>query len=142
MAADGIEILVKPTSLFAPEFEDELKKLKTPEARASEMEHALREEIHVRLDDDPVFLTSLRERLEQNIEDRKAKRIDAAKQLLLFDEVEKKIHNRAQTADTLGLSDTGLAIYGLISERKPLNGASCRRRGPSSTTCSPTSSRT
>ncbi|KYG02153.1 DEAD/DEAH box helicase [Sorangium cellulosum] len=123
VAADGIEILVKPISLFAPELEDKLKKLKTPEARASEMEHALREEIHVRLDDDPVFFTSLRERLEQIIEDRKAKRIDAAKQMLLFDEVKKKIHNRAQTAETLGLSETGLAIYGLISERKPLNAA-------------------
>ncbi|MDC0678986.1 type I restriction endonuclease subunit R [Sorangium atrum] len=124
VAADGIEILVKPISLFAPELEEKLKKLKTPEARASEMEHAIRDEIHVRLDDDPVFFTSLRERLEQIIEDRKAKRIDAARELQrLEDEIRKKIRARAETAATLGLSETGLAIYGLISERKPLTAA-------------------
>ncbi|WP_437304283.1 type I restriction endonuclease subunit R [Sorangium sp. So ce388] len=123
VTADGIEILVQQVSLFAPELEEKLKKLKTPEARASEMEHALRNEIHVRLDDDPVFFTSLRERLEQLIEDRKAKRIDAAKQMQLFDEMQKKIRGRAETAETLGLSETGLAIYGLISERKPLTAA-------------------
>lgn len=124
VAADGIEILVRPISLFAPELEEKLKKLKTPEARASEMEHAIRDEIHVRLDDDPVFFTSLRERLEQIIEDRKAKRIDAARELQrLEDEIRKKIRARAETAATLGLSETGLAIYGLISERKLLTAA-------------------
>ncbi|WP_437587336.1 type I restriction endonuclease subunit R [Sorangium sp. So ce1000] len=123
VAADGIEILVKPISLFAPELEDKLKKLKTPEARASEMEHAIRDEIHVRLDDDPMFFTSLRERLEQLIEDRKAKRVDAARELQALDEIRKKIRGRAETAETLGLSETGLAIYGLISERKPLTAA-------------------
>ncbi|WP_437533289.1 type I restriction endonuclease subunit R [Sorangium sp. So ce726] len=123
VAADGIEILVKPISLFAPELEDKLKKLKTSEARASEMEHAIRDEIHVRIDDDPVFFTSLRERLEQLIEDRKAKRVDAVRELQVLDEIRKKIRGRAETAETLGLSETGLAIYGLVSERKPLTAA-------------------
>ncbi|WP_437954911.1 type I restriction endonuclease subunit R [Sorangium sp. So ce119] len=123
VAADGIEILVKPISLFAPELEDKLKKLKTPEARASEMEHALRHEIHVRLDDDPVFFTSLRERLEQIIQDRKAKRIDAARQLQLFNELRKEARGPVAAAEALGLSETGLAIYGLVSERKPLTAA-------------------
>jgi type I restriction enzyme R subunit len=55
VVADGIEILVKQVSLFSPEFEEKLKALKSPEARASEMEHAIKDEIHVRLDEDPVF---------------------------------------------------------------------------------------
>jgi type I restriction enzyme R subunit len=84
------------------------------------MEHAIRHEIHVRLDDDPVFFTSLRERLEQIIEDRKAKRIDAARQMELFNELKKQARGPAEAAEALGLSETGLAIYGLISERKPL----------------------
>ncbi len=51
-------------SLFGKEFEEKLAARKTPEARASEMEHALRHEIHVRLEENPAFYTSLRERLE------------------------------------------------------------------------------
>ena len=42
------------------------------EARASEMEHAIRHEIHVRLDENPAFYESLREKLQKIIEDRAA----------------------------------------------------------------------
>jgi hypothetical protein len=46
--ADGIQILVKQVSLFTPEFEEKLKTPQEPdEARASEMEHAIKNEIHV-----------------------------------------------------------------------------------------------
>jgi hypothetical protein len=55
---DGIEILVKRGLLFTPEFDEKLAALKTPEARASEMEHAIRHEIHVRVDEDPAFYTN------------------------------------------------------------------------------------
>jgi type I restriction enzyme, R subunit len=71
--AEGIQILVKQVSLFTPEFEEKLKALRSEEARASEMEHAIKNEIHVKLDEDPAFYSSLRERLEKLIEDRKAK---------------------------------------------------------------------
>ena len=53
--AEGIQILVKQVSLFTPEFEDKLKALKSDEARASEMEHAIRHEIHVKLEENPAF---------------------------------------------------------------------------------------
>ena len=46
------------------EFEEKIRKLGSNEARASEMEHAIRHEIHVKLDEDPAFYSSLRERLE------------------------------------------------------------------------------
>ena len=72
--ADGIQILVKQVSLFTPEFEKKMAALKGDEARASEMEHALKDEIHTRLEEDPAFYSSLRERLEKILEDRKAKR--------------------------------------------------------------------
>jgi type I restriction enzyme R subunit len=51
VVAEGIQILVKQVSLFTPEFDDRLKSLKTEDARASEMEHAIRHEIHVKLDE-------------------------------------------------------------------------------------------
>lgn len=102
-------------SLFTPQFDEKVRSLQRPEARASEMEHAIRHEIHVRLDDDPAFYTSLRERLEQIVADRKAHRIDAAEQLKLFEAVKRDLQGRAEAAERLGLSDTGLAIYGQLA---------------------------
>ena len=115
--AEGIQILVKQVNLFTPEFEQKLAALKSDEARASEMEHAIRDEIHVKLDEDPIFFSSLRQRLEQIIEDRKARRIDAAEQLKLFGTLQVELKGRAAAAQKLGLSETGYAIYGLLSAR-------------------------
>jgi type I restriction enzyme R subunit len=118
--AEGIQILVKQVSLFTPEFEEKLKALKSDDARASEMEHALKNEIHVKLDDNPAYYTSLRERLEQIIADGKAKRIDAAEQLKLFEAVTKEMRGHAQVAEKLGLTETGFAIYGLLADPAPV----------------------
>jgi type I restriction enzyme R subunit len=118
--AEGIQILVQRVSLFTPEFEDRLKALKTDDARASEMEHAIRHEIHVKLEESPAFFTSLRERLEQIIEDRKAKRIDAAQQLKLLDVITKEMRGHADAAQKLGLTETGFAIYGLLRGEAPM----------------------
>jgi len=120
VVAEGIQILVKQVSLFSPEFEEKIKAWKSPEARASEMEHAIKDEIHVKLDENPVFYTSLRERLEQLILDRREKRIDAAKQLELFEQLRKELQGHAQAAEDVGLSETGFAIYGVLLEPKPL----------------------
>jgi type I restriction enzyme R subunit len=117
--AEGIQILVKQISLFTPEFEEKLKALKSDEARASEMEHAIKHEIHVKLDENPAFFRSLRERLEQLIADRKAKRIDAAEQLKLFEDLRRQIRGQGEIAQELGLSEAAFAIYGLI-EQPPL----------------------
>lgn len=114
--AEGIQILIKQVSLFTPEFDERLKSLKSDDARASEMEHALKHEIHVKIDENPAYFTSLRQRLEQIIEDRKAKRIDAAEQLKLLEILKSEIRGHAGAAEKLGLSETSFAIYGLLKE--------------------------
>ena len=124
--ADGIQILVKQVSLFTPEFEKKMAALKGDEARASEMEHALKDEIHTRLEEDPAFYSSLRERLEKILEDRKAKRIDAAQQLKLFEALKGEAGNRAKAAESVGLSETGFAIYGLLVVAKTVGVADTR----------------
>ena len=120
VVADGIQILVKQISLFTPEFEEKLKALRSDDARASEMEHAIKNEIHVKLDENPAFFRSLRERLEQIILDRKAKRIDAAQQLTFLEALAKEIRGHGDAAERVGLSETGFAIYGLIAEPRPV----------------------
>ena len=117
--ADGIQILIKQIPLLSPDFEERIKTLKTDEARASEMEHAIRDEIHVKIDEDPAFYSSLRERLEQIVADYKAKRVDAAQQLRLFEVMANELRGRNEAAEAIGLSPTGLAIYGLITPTPP-----------------------
>ena len=114
IASGGVDRLLEPVSILAPEFEEEIKKLGSDEARASEIEHAIRHEIHVRLDENPVFYQSLRERLERIIEDRRQARIDAAEQLRLLGDVVQDIKNVHATAQAVGLDETGFAIYELL----------------------------
>jgi type I restriction enzyme R subunit len=120
IVAEGIQILVQKVSLFTPEFDEKIKALKSDDARASEMEHAIKDEIHVKLDEDPAYYLSLRQRLEEIIEDRKARRIDAAKQLELFQALAKDLKGPTDVAENLGLSPTGFALYGLLLGDKPL----------------------
>ena len=68
----------------------------------------------MKLDENPAFFTSLRERLEQLIADWKAKRIDAAQQLTLFEALTKDLKGPAGAAERLGLTETGFAIYGIL----------------------------
>ncbi|HQP37061.1 MAG TPA: type I restriction endonuclease subunit R, partial [Polyangiaceae bacterium] len=116
IVADGIQILVQRVGLFTKEFSEKLDKLKSNEARASEMEHAILDEIHVKLDEDPAFYTSLREKLEQIIEEHKAKRIDDAKQLEMFKALVQDMSEKGKAAQQLGLSETGFAIHGILSD--------------------------
>lgn len=120
IAADGIQILVQKVGLFTPEFDQKLKALKSDEARASEIEHAIKHEIHLRYDEDPAYYLSLRQRLEEIIADRKARRIDAAKALQLCLAFEKDLQGPVEVAEQMGLSPTGYAIYGLINDEKVL----------------------
>ncbi|KIG12935.1 Type I restriction-modification system, restriction subunit R [Enhygromyxa salina] len=119
--ADGVEILVKEVSLFSKDFDDKLAALKTKKAKASEMEHAIRHEIHVKLEENPVFYQSLRERLEDIIRQRKDKRIDDAQQLSLLQALYDSANTgQSSSAGALGLSESGYAIYGLLDQSRPM----------------------
>ena len=120
IAADGVEILVKEVSLFSKEFETKVEALVSPEAKASEMEHAIRHEIHVRLEENPAFYESLREKLQKIIEDRAARRIDAAKQLELLKFLAAEVKSEASAAQEAGLTDMGFAIYGVLEKSMPV----------------------
>lgn len=121
--AEGIQLLVKEVSIFSKDFEEKVDQLRSPEAKASEMEHAIRHEIHVKLDENPAFYSSLKERLEKLIEDRKQKRIDAAKQLELLQAMVEEVRGEAKAADNAGMHPFAFAIYGLLDEGRALTAA-------------------
>ena len=119
VASEGIQILVKEVQLFSPEFEEKLEALGTDEARASEMEHAIRHEISLRVEGNPTFYQSLRERLEAIIEHRRQERIDSAEQLTLFADLREDTRREQTQAQDIGLDARGFAIYGLLQKPRP-----------------------
>jgi len=81
---EGIEQLVKPTSVFSAKFDEEVAKITSPEAKASEMEHAIKHVLSVKMGENPVFYESLMDRLKRIIEDYKQKCITEAERLKLL----------------------------------------------------------
>ena len=120
VAADGIQILVKEVQLFSPEFDEKVAALESAEAKASEMEHAIRHEISVRVEENPAFYQSLRERLEEIIELRRLERLDAAEQLNLLGKLRAELQGEQRKARDMGLAARGFAIYGLLERRRPM----------------------
>lgn len=121
VVAEGIEILVREISLFSPDFGAKLEKLGSDRARASEMEHAIRNEIHVHIDQNPAFYASLRERLEEIVRLRKEQRISDAEQLALFQQMRDTMeHGQADSAAALGLTEGGYAVYRVLDQVRPM----------------------
>ena len=84
------------------------------------MEHAIRHEINVRVEENPVFYQSLRERLEEIIEQRRQERVDAARQLSLLGSLRAELQGEQARAHDIGLDARGFAIYGLLEQRRPM----------------------
>ena len=110
---------MKEVPLFSKEFDEKIEALKSGEAKAGEMEHAIRHEIHVRLEENPAFYQSLRERLEEIIERCRQERVDAAEQLKLFQQLRQDIEGEQRPAQDIGLNARGFAIYSLLEAGRP-----------------------
>lgn len=101
--ASGVDPQVPPTKLFDVEFEQVLAAHANDRARASEVEHAIRDHIKVNLDEDPEYYGSFARRLEEIIRNHEDRWEDLTRQLLLFrDRMEQQ---QAWQNDRLGLSE-------------------------------------
>jgi len=112
---NGIQKLIEPVSIFSKKFDEVVEVLTTPEAKASEIEHAIRHEIHVHLEEDPVFYESLKERLEKIIEERRQERINAIEELKHLQALVDEMRNIGKKSQDLGFSETEYALYKIIT---------------------------
>jgi len=115
----GIDVLNDdPVSIMqSDEFDAELEGLESDEARASEMQHAIKHEISVRYDEDPVQYESLKERVEELIEKYKQKRLNDREIIEALREVLDEMRTRDQQAKAKGLEDaTELSFYHALEE--------------------------
>lgn len=107
--ATGVDPRVPPTKLFDVEFEQVLAAQTNDRAKASEVEHAIKAHLKVKLDDDPEYYQSLALRLEEIIQKCQQKWAELVQQLLLFrDGMEQE---RTQQNEDLGLSEIEGPFY-------------------------------
>ncbi len=110
--ATGVDPKIPPVDLLAADFKKRLQEHKSDRAKASEIEHAIKHHIDVRIEDDPEYYSSLSEKLNAIIE-RQGEHWDELVQLLLQfrDNIEAE---RQQQADDLGLTDVEYAFHNIL----------------------------
>ena len=115
IAATGMESILEPINITAPDFKEKLEIKGTPKAKASHVEYAIRQSITEKIATDPAFYGSLKERLEKIIAEDRVERKDEANLLLDLMELGKKERERESYAQSIGLRGAKeFSFYGLL----------------------------
>ncbi|QLK27190.1 type I restriction endonuclease subunit R [Natrinema zhouii] len=117
--SSGIEVLNdEPVSVMdTDEFDTRLDTLESDEARASEMQHAVKHELNVRYDEDPVHYGSLQERVEELIEEYRQQRLSDREVIEELREIMDEMRSRQQIARKKGfVGTTELSFYHALED--------------------------
>jgi type I restriction enzyme R subunit len=108
----GVDPKIPPMDLLAKDFKEKLNQHKSPRAKASEIENAIKDHIKVHLETDPEYYAPLSVRLKDIIEKNKEKWEELVQLLLDFrDKIEVQ---KIEKAKDLGLSENEYAFYGIL----------------------------
>ena len=111
--ATGVNPKIPPVDLLATDFKKKLNEHKSPRAKASEVEHAIKHHIDVNLEEDPEYYKSLSAKLEALIEKHQEHWDELVQLLLNFrDDIET---DHRKNADELGLSDVEYAFHNILA---------------------------
>ncbi|MDD1760820.1 MAG: type I restriction endonuclease subunit R [Methanothrix sp.] len=113
----GIEQLVEPTSIFSAKFDEEVARITSPDAKASEMEHAIKHVLTVKMGENPVFYETLMDRLKRIIEDHKQRCITEAERLKLLHGLLDDIRSPERFAMQQGVELDVFPFYQLIQTK-------------------------
>ena len=118
LASEGIEQLLAPRDILDPAFKQHLDAIASTEAKAAEIEHAIRHEIHVHRDENPTAYASLWEQLEKIVNDRRQARITAASALGRLEEMAAQVSvvRAGSSGSGSGLTGTAGAILPFIDD--------------------------
>ncbi|SFE75199.1 type I restriction endonuclease subunit R [Alteribacillus iranensis] len=116
LQATSVEVLHEPISILSDRFEEKLEETKSIEGQAAEMEHAIRHEIKVKMDENPVYYTSLKEKLEKLIEARKSKQLDIAHYANDLHELRNDMRKQSKQGEELGLEKEQYPFYKLLEK--------------------------
>ena len=126
ITAEGIERLLEPLTITAPDFSEQLAAKGSDKAKAVHLEYAIRDTLHSRVAENPVFYGSLQKQLEELIENQKLERKTDADLFRSLMQIKEADAQKDQAAKKLGL-DGGkeFAFFGLIgghAKEIPLKG--------------------
>ncbi len=117
--ATNIEVLHEPVDILSNKFEKQLEDAITPEAKAAEMEHAIRHEIKVKIDENPVLYTSLKERLEELLQRRKDRQMTIEELLEEYREMVQEMRNTDQKSQEHGFTREQYPFYQMLEQQLP-----------------------
>ncbi|WP_176581093.1 type I restriction endonuclease subunit R [Bacillus thuringiensis] len=119
LAAVGINVVHEPIDILSNRFEKQIDETKTPEGKAAEMEHAIRHEIRVKLEENPVYYTSLKERLEELLQRRKDRQMDIDELLAEYRNMVNDMRNTAQKGEEQGFTREQYPFYQMLEKEMP-----------------------
>ncbi|WP_288191704.1 type I restriction endonuclease subunit R [uncultured Phyllobacterium sp.] len=123
LSVTGVQQLLVKFDILDPAFRPHLESLRSSDAKAAEIEHAIRQEIHVHRDENPTAYASLWEQLERIVNDRREARVSAASALTQLEAmVGQAVDIRSGAAGRSdGLSATASAILPFLDADLPTN---------------------
>ncbi|WP_439514851.1 type I restriction endonuclease subunit R [Oceanibaculum nanhaiense] len=121
LSVTGVQQLLVKFDILDPAFRPHLESLRSSDAKAAEIEHAIRQEIHVRRDENPTAYASLWEQLERIVNDRREARISAASALTKLEAMVGQAADIRSGASgrSDGLTGTAVAILPFIDADLP-----------------------
>ncbi|MGG0591519.1 type I restriction endonuclease subunit R [Priestia megaterium] len=119
LAAVGIDVVHEPIDILSNKFEKRIEEQKTPEGKAAEMEHAIRHEIRVKLEENPVYYTSLKERLEELLQRRKERQTDIEEMLVELRNMVNDMRNTTLKSQEHGFTREQYPFYQMLEKEMP-----------------------
>ncbi|CDF58288.1 type I restriction endonuclease subunit R [Thermobrachium celere] len=115
LVSKGVVQWIKPITLFEEDFKTKIETLNSDEAKASAMEHAAKHVISIKMDENPVYYTSLLEKLQKILDETENSWIERKKKLEEFIEREVKKGLESE-AEKLGFNKKQYALYQTIKK--------------------------
>lgn len=119
LAAVGIDVVHEPIDILSNKFEKRIEEEKTPEGKAAEMEHAIRHEIRVKLEENPVYYTSLKERLEELLQRRKERQTDIEEMLAELRSMVNDMRSTVEKSQEHGFTREQYPFYQMLEKEMP-----------------------
>lgn len=115
LISNGVIGWIEPITLFEDDFQTKIESQASDEAVASSMEHAIKNVINLKMDENPVFYTSLFEKLQQILEETKNDWVEKKARLKEF--INREMEKGEQSkADELELSKKQFALFETLRE--------------------------
>ncbi|MGZ0879604.1 type I restriction endonuclease subunit R [Priestia megaterium] len=113
--SQGIEVR-DPISILDTSFKEEIEKNELPETKAAQIEHAIKREISIRMEEDEVFYTSLKHKVEELLERLKERQSDIYEYLDRLYGVREELIKKAKGKTKSGLSPEQEPYYNKLKE--------------------------